>query len=132
MVLLLRKDSTCRFTSKTQAAATGPDNLITTTAGFELVSSSALPFGPLIYNTAVGSVIGRRTLSHVEIGCQELAAFRSEEGFAVTVPGLPGCWSQGSTEEEAAANIQDAIREYLAAVEEQLGDADVREIEVAV
>jgi predicted RNase H-like HicB family nuclease len=56
----------------------------------------------------------------------------SEEGFAVSVPGLPGCWSQGDTEEEALANISDAIREYLAVVDEQLGEADVREIDVAV
>jgi predicted RNase H-like HicB family nuclease len=38
----------------------------------------------------------------------------SEEGFAVSCPGLPGCWSQGATEEEALANIRDAIEEYLA------------------
>jgi predicted RNase H-like HicB family nuclease len=62
----------------------------------------------------------------------KVALIRSEEGIAVTVPGLPGCWSQGSTEEEALSNIQEAIREYLEVVEEQLGDADVREIEVAV
>ncbi len=42
----------------------------------------------------------------------------SEEGFSVSCPGLPGCWSQGETEEEAVANIQDAIREYLAAVDD--------------
>ncbi len=41
----------------------------------------------------------------------------SEEGFAVSCPGLPGCWSQGATEEEALANIRDAIEEYLAAVD---------------
>ncbi|MBV9122746.1 MAG: type II toxin-antitoxin system HicB family antitoxin, partial [Planctomycetes bacterium] len=35
----------------------------------------------------------------------------SDEGFAVSVPGLPGCHSQGSTEAEALANIADAIRE---------------------
>ncbi len=40
----------------------------------------------------------------------------SEEGYSVSCPGLPGCWSQGQTEEEAVANIQDAIREYLAAL----------------
>ena len=40
----------------------------------------------------------------------------SEEGFAVSVPGLPGCHSQGATEDEALANITDAIREYLDAV----------------
>jgi predicted RNase H-like HicB family nuclease len=41
---------------------------------------------------------------------------KSEEGFSVSCPGLPGCWSQGETEEEAIENIQDAIREYLAAI----------------
>jgi predicted RNase H-like HicB family nuclease len=40
----------------------------------------------------------------------------SEEGFAVSCPDLPGCWSQGATEQEACANIADAIAEYLAAV----------------
>ncbi|MGH9874874.1 MAG: type II toxin-antitoxin system HicB family antitoxin [Pyrinomonadaceae bacterium] len=40
----------------------------------------------------------------------------SEEGFSVSCPGLPGCWSQGQTEAEALENIQDAIREYLAAL----------------
>jgi len=45
---------------------------------------------------------------------------------------LPGCWSQGETEQEAIANIQDAIQEYLAARDESLKDADVREIEVLV
>ena len=38
----------------------------------------------------------------------------SEEGFAVSCPGLPGCWSQGETEEEAVANITEAIKDYLA------------------
>ena len=57
---------------------------------------------------------------------------QSEEGFSVSCPGLPGCWSQGSTEQEALANIQDAIREYLEAIKESLQDADVREIEVTV
>ena len=56
----------------------------------------------------------------------------SDEGFAVSVPGLPGCWSQGDTEQEALANVADAIREYLAVVAEQLGQAEVREIDVAV
>ncbi len=39
----------------------------------------------------------------------------SDEGVATSVPGLPGCWSQGKTEGEALENIQDAIREYLEA-----------------
>jgi predicted RNase H-like HicB family nuclease len=55
---------------------------------------------------------------------------RSDEGYSVSCPGLPGCWSQGSSEKEALENIQDAIREYRAAVEESLKSAEVREVEV--
>ena len=54
----------------------------------------------------------------------------TEEGFSVSVPGLPGCWSQGATEQEALENIQDAIREYLAARDELLKGAVIREIEI--
>ncbi len=61
-----------------------------------------------------------------------IALYKSEEGYAVSVPGLPGCWSQGETEQEAILNIQDAIREYLAVVEDEIKGQDVREIEVAV
>ena len=57
---------------------------------------------------------------------------KSEEGYSVSCPGLPGCWSQGATEEEALENIQDAIQEYLAAIEDNFKDADVREVEVSV
>ena len=57
---------------------------------------------------------------------------KSEEGYSVSVPGLPGCWSQGESEEDALRNIRDAIREYLAAVDEIVEGADVREVEVAV
>ena len=61
----------------------------------------------------------------------KVALHRSEEGFSISVPGLPGCWSQGATEKEALANIQDAIRDYLAVVTDQLRDVDVRENDVA-
>ena len=54
----------------------------------------------------------------------------SEAGVAASVPGLPGCWSQGKTAEEALENIRSAIQEYLAAVGEQTKGADVREVEV--
>ncbi len=60
-----------------------------------------------------------------------IALHRSEEGYSVSVPGLPGCWSQGQTEREAIENIRDAIREYLSVVEDQLRGEDVREIEVS-
>ena len=61
-----------------------------------------------------------------------IAVHRSEEGFSVSVPGLPGCWSQGATDVEAVENIKDAIREYLAVVEEQLCGKEIREIDIAV
>ena len=61
-----------------------------------------------------------------------IAVHQSEEGFSVSVPGLPGCWSQGAADVEAVENIKDAIREYLAVVEEQLRGEEIREIEVAV
>jgi predicted RNase H-like HicB family nuclease len=60
----------------------------------------------------------------------QVALHRSEEGYSVSVPGLPGCWSEGDTEAEALANIQDAIREYLAARTELIGDAALREVEL--
>jgi len=61
----------------------------------------------------------------------KIALYKSEEGYSVSCPGLPGCWSQGATEEEAIENIMDAIKEYLAAVEYLFQDAEIREVEVA-
>jgi predicted RNase H-like HicB family nuclease len=57
---------------------------------------------------------------------------RSEEGYSASVPGLPGCCSQGETEAEVVENIADAIREYLAVAAELAAepDAEVREVEV--
>ena len=60
----------------------------------------------------------------------KIAIHRSDEGISVSVPALPGCWSEGDTEEEALANIRDAIQEYLAALEDRLQGAEVRELEV--
>lgn len=57
---------------------------------------------------------------------------RTEEGISVSVPELPGCGSEGETEEEVLTNIQDAIREYLAAVAELNRDRETHEIDVAV
>lgn len=60
----------------------------------------------------------------------KIALQKTDEGFSVSVPGLPGCWSQGTTEEEALENIQDAIQAYLAARDELLKGTMVREVEV--
>lgn len=62
----------------------------------------------------------------------KVALKESDEGYSVSVPGLPGCWSQGETEAEAIANIEVALREYLSVVDDLLGDAVVREVELAV
>lgn len=61
-----------------------------------------------------------------------IALHSSEEGFSVSVPGLPGCWSQGASEAEAIENVKDAIREYLAVVDEQLRGEAIREVEITV
>jgi predicted RNase H-like HicB family nuclease len=61
-----------------------------------------------------------------------IALHQTEEGFAVSVPGLPGCWSQGATESEAIENAKDAIRDYLAVVNELLRSERVHEIEVSL
>jgi predicted RNase H-like HicB family nuclease len=57
---------------------------------------------------------------------------QSEEGFAVSVPGLPGCHSQGTSEQDALDNIRDALREYLEVVNELGREHIVREVEVEV
>ena len=65
----------------------------------------------------------------------KIVLHKSDEGYSVSCPGLPGCWSQGATESEALENIRDAIQEYLAAVDDlsrNVPDAEVREVDVAV
>src|ERR1700722_7072374 len=56
---------------------------------------------------------------------------KTDEGYSVWVPGLPGCASQGETEQEALDNIRDAIREYLDAVDDFTPEADRREVTVS-
>lgn len=55
---------------------------------------------------------------------------KTDEGYAVWVPGLPGCWSQGNTEKEALENIKDAIHAYLETVEELSKGKKSRYVEV--
>jgi predicted RNase H-like HicB family nuclease len=62
----------------------------------------------------------------------KVALKKSKEGYSVSCPGLPGCWSQGKTEVEALENIQDAIREHLEAAAKKISKgAKVREVEVS-
>ena len=62
----------------------------------------------------------------------KVVLYRTDEGISVSVPGLPGCWSDGDTEEEALENVRDSIREYLGAVRDVTNEQiqDVREVEV--
>lgn len=62
----------------------------------------------------------------------KVSLYPSDEGFAVCAPSLPGCWSQGTTEAEALANIAVAIQEYLEAEITPEEGGEVREVEVAV
>lgn len=63
----------------------------------------------------------------------KVALRKTDEGYSVSCPGLPGCWSQGETEEEALTNIADAIREYLAVAEKiaREDEGEVRKVDVA-
>lgn len=81
---------------------------------------------PLAAGAGAGILTGEAVMKY------RVTVHRTEEGISVSVPSLPGCWSEGDTEEEALANIEDAIREYLAALEDRFRDAEVREIEVQV
>ena len=50
---------------------------------------------------------------------RQVIIYPGEDGyFVVECPSLPGCVSQGVTKEEAVANIKEAIRGYIAALEE--------------
>lgn len=57
----------------------------------------------------------------------KIALYNSEEGYSVSVPGLPGCRSQEKTKDEAIANIETAIGEYLEVVGDLLNDAEIQE-----
>jgi predicted RNase H-like HicB family nuclease len=56
----------------------------------------------------------------------KIAVHQTDEGYSVSAPGSPGCWSQGKTEAEALANIETAMREYLSVVEGLVEDAEIR------
>ena len=62
----------------------------------------------------------------------KVALKKSKDGYSVSCPGLPGCWSQGKTEQEALENIQYAIREYFEAVALISKGSTIREVEVLV
>jgi len=50
----------------------------------------------------------------------------SEEGYSASCPGLPGCWSQGQTEDEAVGNIREAIEDYMMAISDTVKGKNIR------
>jgi predicted RNase H-like HicB family nuclease len=54
----------------------------------------------------------------------------TEEGYAVWCPMLPGCWSQGETEQKALENIKDAIQGYVEVLDSLHPEAEPRFVEV--
>ena len=53
------------------------------------------------------------------------------EGFSVSCPDLPGCFSQGDDEEEALQNIQGAIKDYVEVAEEMKHPQEQQLVKVA-
>ena len=54
-----------------------------------------------------------------------------EGGFTVYVPSLPDCISEGETQDEAMANIREAIELYLEPQEDDLppgSEVEIREL----
>ena len=49
-----------------------------------------------------------------------------EGGYTIYVPSLPGCISEGETEDEALANIKEAIELYLEPIEDEMFTTESR------
>jgi predicted RNase H-like HicB family nuclease len=56
----------------------------------------------------------------------------TEEGWSVSCLDLPGCHSQGSSREEALANIREAIALWLEVEAEEGGVRSVETLELAL
>jgi len=60
-----------------------------------------------------------------------------EGGYTVTVPALPGCVTEGDTEEESLVNAKEAITSYLKALKKlgrpiPAGDLPVKKQELVI
>lgn len=89
-----------------------------------------------VLNISAAGIIGQGGFIIIEEMTQEtLMKYKvnvkeTDEGYAVWVPGLPGCWSQGKNEKEALENIKDAIQSYLETVDDLSKDKKSRYVEV--
>jgi len=70
-------------------------------------------------------------MTQISIEISDVSLEKTDEGHSVWVPGLPGCWSQRKTEEEALENITDAIEGYLEVVDKLTTNKEIRYVEVA-
>lgn len=57
---------------------------------------------------------------------------KSDEGFAISCPLLPGCHSQGKTEPEALENIKEAIELWLQALIDIQGKSYDQEVPMTI
>ena len=58
---------------------------------------------------------------------------KDEAGYYVAeVPALPGCFSQGKTDEEAIANIKEAVEGWLEVMEAKQSFDSTQLVEVAI
>jgi len=57
---------------------------------------------------------------------------KTEYGYDIHCPVLPGCHSQGDTPEEAIENIKDAIQTYLRMIAEETKGSTVYQVEVSI
>jgi predicted RNase H-like HicB family nuclease len=58
---------------------------------------------------------------------------KDEAGYYVAeVPALPGCFSQGKTDEEAISNIKEAVEGWLEVMESKQSFDSTQLVEVAI
>ncbi len=55
---------------------------------------------------------------------------KTDKGYTIWCPALPGCWSLGATEEEALENIKYAIKAYLNTMDETTKIAEFYYVDV--
>ena len=74
-----------------------------------------------------------RRYPRIRVMTYPVALRKTDEGYSVSCPSLPGCWSQGATREEALKNIRSAIEEYLAAIQEMaFNDPEIQRVEITL
>ena len=70
-------------------------------------------------SSSVFSRAGERTADSLRDGMRQVVVYPGKDDYwVVTCPSLPGCVSQGRTRSEAVDNVREAIRGYVAALEE--------------